>query len=220
MSEEQAIYGLTDEQHREVSQVVIDWRTIVRPQAGVVAAKRRTPSINRVMNVDDGYPVYEPREYRKVALFVPSRDTQQTTLQMFGKDLEGDIRITIDGTTYTIDCQSTSAQVRVAIPLPASICRITVFPGTWEFAWKDTAQEITAIPYSDFYGGLLVTDELWRSQTADGEEPVLVDSIDAIPFIEGQVKRGAISLASPWGDGIYMAQYWHCPGFNFAASSV
>jgi len=43
MSEEQAIYGLTDEQHREVSQVVIDWRTMVRPQAGVVAAKRRTP---------------------------------------------------------------------------------------------------------------------------------------------------------------------------------
>lgn len=220
MSEEQAIYGLTDDQHREVSQVVIDWRTIVRPQAGVLAAKRRTPAITRVMNVDDGYPVYDPREYRKVALFVPSRDTQQTTLQMFGTDLTGDLQITIDGTTYTIDCQSTSAQVRAAISLPANICRITVFPGMWEFAWAGDAKTITAIPYTDFYGGLVITDELWRSQTADGEEPVLVDSIDAVPFIEGQVKRGSISLASPWGDGIYMAQHWNCPGFNFAASVV
>lgn len=218
MSEEQAIYGLTDEQHREVSQVVIDWRTIVRPQAGVQPVKRRANAIARVMNVDVGYPVYEPREYREVALFTPSRDTQQTTLQMFGADLEGDIQITIDGATYTIDCQSTSAQLRTAIGLPLAICRITALPGMWEFAWSGDAKTITAIPYTDFYGGLLVTDELWRSQTADGEEPVLVDSIDAVPFIEGQVKRGAISLASPWGDGIYMAQYWHCPGFNFAAS--
>ncbi len=220
MSEEQTILGLTLDQHREVSQVVIDWRTTQRPQAGVPSAKRRTPSITRVMTVNAAYPVYEPREYRKVALFIPSRDTQQTTLQMFGTDLTGDIQITIDGTTYTIDCQVTSAQLRTAIGLPLAVCRITAFPGMWEFAWAGDAKTITAIPYTDFYGGLLVTDELWRSQTADGEEPVLVDSIDAVPFVEGQVKRGAISLASPWGDGIYMAQYWHCPGFNFAASVV
>ena len=220
MSEEQAIYGLTDDQHREVSQVVIDWRTIVRPQAGVPAATRRNLSIARVMNVDAAYPVYLPREYRSVALFTPSRDTQQTTLQMFGTDLTGYIQITIDGTTFTVDCQSTSAQLRTAFALPLNVCRVTAFPGTWEFAWSGDAKTITAIPYTDFLGGLLVTDELWRSQTADGEEPVLVDSIDAVPFIEGQVKRGAISLASPWGDGIYMAQYWHCPGFNFAASVV
>lgn len=210
------LIGYDDDQHARLSKVVFAVETTTGEEIGVPRKKRgRSAPFARVMVVDDEYPIYDPREYREVALFAMSPDSNQTTLQMFGVDLIGDIQITIDGATYTVNCQASNDELREALGLEPEVCRVTVFPGTWEFAWVDDALPIEAIPYTDFYGGLLVTDELWRSISEDGVDPLLVDSVDAIPFLQGSVKRGALSLASSFGGSLYMAQHWHCPGFNF-----
>lgn len=168
------------------------------------------------MIVDAGYPIYSPLEPRKVALFSPSPDTQQTTIQMFGCDLDGHVILTIDDSEYYVHCQSDSESLREELNL-GKTCRVTAFPGTWELAWSRDAPYVAARPSDYFYGGLLVREELFLSVTENGQDPVLVDCLDAIPFLEGEVKRGAISIAASYGVDTFLASYWRDPGFNFAA---
>lgn len=200
-----------------IAAAVVGYETTYRPQAGIARkAKAFYGSASRAMIIDDTYPVYSPRDSRKVALFQISPETNQTTVRMFGCDLSGYIVLTIAGDEFTVPCTATNVQLRTALNLGRT-CRVTAFPGTWEFAWRDRVLDITARPGNGFYGGLLVQDELWVSMTDDDEEPYLVDCVDSIPFIEGEVKRGALSIAQQYGHGTYLAAYWRDPGFNFAA---
>lgn len=211
-------YGLTDEQHSAVGKLVADAGVIVRKPAPARPRRSSTGGdVLRLMIVDDEYPVYAPKQIRKAALFVASFDTDQTTVQMFGSDLSGYLELNIGGTIRRAHCQATTDELRAALRLDPGFCRVSAFPGLWEFAWAGDALPLSVVPYSNFFGGVVVTDELWVSDTEDGLNPVLVDVVDAIPFIEGQVKRGAVSIGSPYGDGYFVAQYWNCPGFSFGA---
>lgn len=208
--------GLTIGQHDAVGRLIAAAGITVRKEAGPLPRGPVLPDVARIMIVDDTYPVYSPLVPRKVALFAPSPDTQQTTVQMFGCDLDGYILLTIDGTEFRVDCQSSIDQLSGTLGLGRT-CRVTAFPGTWEFAWKKDAPEVTARPSDGFYGGLIVRQELFLSVTDDGRYPILVDCLDAIPFIEGEVKRGALSIAWQHGVDTFLAAYWRDPAFNFAA---
>lgn len=210
--------ALTEGQHAAVGQLIYKSGIVVREEP---AKRPRRPSeggdVRRLMIVDGAYPVYAPKQLRKAALFSASFDTNQTTVQMFGNDLSGYLELTIGGKVFRPHCQSTAAELRNLVRLDPRYGRISVFPGLWEFAWTGDALPISVVPYSAYWGGVVVIDELWLSETENGVDPILVDVVDAIPFIEGQVKRGAVSIASAYGDGFFVAQYWNCPGFSFGA---
>lgn len=216
------ILGLTSAQHTEIGRLVFEGRTSLRPAVGVTPKKRRAHSTIRVMEISDDHPEYDPLNTREAALFVLNRQGIQKTLKFYGDNLEGDVVLTIDGQEYRLDCQSTTDELRDAIGLPLRDCRITAFPGLWEFAFSGADEhDVSAVAYdghtSDFFdGGLWVTDEGWVSETADGENYSVVDIIDGIQHLQGEVKRGATAIASPLSESLWIAGVWHCPAFTFA----
>ena len=219
----EAEFGLTDDQHRAIGRLVVAARASQRPQAGVLAKAKRTRRAARVMIVNSSFPVYSPKHSRYVALFDWNPTAYVKTVSFVGQNLEGDILLTIDGTTTQIDCRTSTNGLRAAIGLPLRQCRATAFPGYWEFVfpgrWKP---EVSAVPFepanSDdvfFQGGLWVVEEGWVSSMVDGISYTTVAAIDGIPFVEGEVRRGALAIASPLTDSLWIAGKWCCPAFSF-----
>lgn len=220
---EERILGLTEGQHREVGRLVVSARTSQRPPVGVRPKARHTRRAARVMIVSDSFPIYSPRIHRQVALFDWNRTAYVKTVSFVGQDLEGDILLTIDGTTYRIDCTVGNVGLRAALGLSHRVCRATAFPGYWEFVFPGRWRpEVSAVPFEPansgtpfFEGGLWVVQEGWVSATADGINPSLVPCVDGIPFVEGEVRRGALAIASPLTDSLWLTNKWHCPAFSF-----
>lgn len=194
----------------------------VRPSIEVGRRPPRPRGVARVMNVGDEFPVYSPLTVRKVALFQLSRETNQDVVQFFGEDLRGLVRLAVGDISIEIDCRASTDQLRAALGLSLQDCRITVFPGLWEFAWGEgiNRRPITctavAADLADFCtAGIVIRQEGWRSTSSDGDGFALVDLIDGIPFIEGELKRGAVSIASAIGDGLWIAHHWSCPAVTY-----
>lgn len=197
----------------------------VRPSIEVGRRPPRPRGVARVMNVGDEFPVYSPLTVRKVALFQLSRETSQDVVQFFGTDLHGLVRLTVGDISIEIDCRASTDQLRAALGLSLQDCRITAFPGLWEFAWSEgiNRRPITctaiAADLSDYCtAGIVIRQEGWRSTSSDGDGFALVDLIDGIPFIEGELKRGAVSIASAIGDGLWIAHHWSCPAVTYRIS--
>lgn len=194
----------------------------VRPAVEVGSRRPRPKGVARVMNVGDEFPVYSPLTVRQVALFQLSRETNQDVVQFFGEDLHGLVRLTVGDISIEIDCRASTAELRAALGIPLQDCRVTVFPGLWEFAWGDgiNRRPITCAPVAAelanyCMAGIVIRQEGWRSTSADGDGFALVNLIDGIPFIEGELKRGAVSIASAIGDGLWIAHHWSCPAVTY-----
>lgn len=216
------VYGLTLAQNVALEHLVRASKTGTRRMPYVPGANRRGASLARLMTIGDTFPIYNPLEPRPAAIFELSRYTQQATVKFVGENLWGPVRLTIGDISIEIDCRVTTAALRANLQA-LSRCRITAFPGLWEFAFDDS---VTELPWIDcepvatvnavrFLGGCIVTREGWRSTSADGDTVSMVDVIDSIPYIEGEVKLGAMALGLRYGAEVYLAGQWSCPAFTF-----
>ncbi len=194
----------------------------VRPAIELTGRPRRSRNVARVMNVGDEFPTYSPLEVRQTAIFYLDRESYQDTVQFFGEDLHGLVRVVAGDTSVEVDCRVTTAELREALGISLADCRITVFPGLWEFAWADSyvRRSVSVTPVNADVAeyckaGIVVRQEGWRSASADGDNYSLVNLIDGIPFIEGELKRGAVSIASAIGDGLWIAHHWSCPAVTY-----
>ena len=141
---------------------------------------------------------------------------------MSGTNLNGPIIVTISGVDYTLDCRANTETLRQVFSEYTRDCRITAFPGTWEFAWTGSAPEMSAregrfVNDDGYTGGLLVIDEAWVSED-DGNGGVgMIDVTDSMPFLEGEIRRGARAIAH-WSrqDG-WLVGEWVCRPFSFRA---
>jgi hypothetical protein len=216
------LYALSGAQFADVSKVV---RRVLKTSklspVEVATRPRRSSGIVRVQNVAEQYPVYDSLTTRQVALFELARDVETDVVQFFGEELHGLVQLQVGDISCEIDCRASTADLRAALGLSLLDCRVTAFPGLWEFAWEQaTRKPITCIAKpaieSDFcFAGIVVYREGWRSVTSDGANPVLVDLLDAIPYLEGELKRGSVSIASALGDGLYVAHHWSCPAVSY-----
>lgn len=230
MADENEIIGFeSEDDFSRVAAAVRDFETTLRPQAGVTR-KRRSSTYDtlRVMILGPEYPVYSPRESRAVVQFVRDLSRDTITIEMFGDDLAGFIDVWVDGTRYTTDCQLGTDELRAWFGFNLRDCRVTAFPGLWEFAFSGTAPTITAEPgpgYSSrsnrqYPGGALVTHEGWVSVDDNAGGLILVDVIDTIPYAEGEVKPGAIAIAR-WSSSVgWFVEKWQCREFRFYPESV
>lgn len=216
------LIALTEEQHADLSRIRrIVLKSGALPAADVPAKTRRSRTVARVMNVGDEFPTYSSLATRQVALFELARDVETDVIQFFGEDLHGLVSLRVGDISCEIDCRASTGELRQAVGLSVQDCRITAFPGLWEFAWGDvTRKSITCNPkpagLEDFcFAGIVVYPEGWRSVTSDGINPTMVDLIDGIPYIQGELKRGAVSIASALGEGLYIAHHWSCPSVTY-----
>jgi hypothetical protein len=226
------ILGLTPQQHADVGRLVIDSKTVARPETGAHVNRAKYPGIARVILIDADDPVYNPLAPRRVAIFRRNPKGSQKTIEFSGKNLEGDIILTIDGVEYRVPCSATAEELRAIVTIPLRDCRTTVFPGYWEFdfnagRWSQSVPAFTVEPYEPpeddndtpvFDGGIIVTDEGWVSRTDDGDTYVTIETNDWIPFLQGAVKSGAIGSALWSHEAGWLSLAWQCRDFSFAGS--
>lgn len=222
MSDSDEMIALHPADFADVQSMHREWLTTRRPQAGVQRKIRRTThDFMRVMIIDSDYPVYTPREERAVAYFVRDLTRQTISIEMFGDNLAGPVTVTIDGTAYTVVCQSSTAGLRAAFGFNLNYCRVTAFPGLWEFAFAGTAPTVTAEPAVGtsttltFSGGLVVTEEAWVSAADEQGRLLTIDVIDVIPFAEGEVKPGSVGVAMFAASSGWIVPKWYCREFQF-----
>lgn len=221
------VLGLDSQQHYEVGRLLGHSRDVVRRPPPTARRSLTAAGVVRIMQTGDEYPIYNPRVTRSVAVFELNPDAKTRTITMSGNNLEGKLIVTIDGVSYgQVDCRATTDQLRAAIPLDLDDCRITAFPGYWEFAfeesgrWARTQPVLTVTPYVPssvpfFDGGLWVQEEAWTSVSDDGDTYATIEITDCLPFIEGEVRRGAIAIAH-WSDQAgWIASQWTCRPFTF-----
>jgi hypothetical protein len=219
------IYGLTQEQHTAVGDLLQRSGNIVRAEAPPVVRRGAPSEFVRVMSLD--FPTYSPREAREVALFEHDPLAVVVTAKFFGESLAGDVVLKFGSLSIRLDCRSTTAQLRAKLGVALNYCRATVFPGLWEFHFVDPTVVRTQTPPTidvetyftggnlPFTGGVVVTREGWVSATDDGDNFAKVEVIDAVPFRKGQVKAGGIALAQRYGADQFMVSGWSCPEFTF-----
>ena len=215
------IYGLYEQQHSALGDLIFKGGVIVRKPPSKTAKRAFVPGFVRVMTIADGYPIYTPRADRPVAYFERRTDLETITIEMFGSDLAGPIDVTIDGRSYTADCQAGTDELRSVFRFLLKVCRVTALPGLWEFAFTGVAPTITAkpavgtSPTQTFSGGLVVNQEAWVSVSDGDANLASLDVVDAIPFVEGEVKRGSVGIAF-WSDEIgWLVLQWQCREFSF-----
>lgn len=216
------LFALSAAQFSDVSKVVRRVLKTSELSTGDVATRpRRAIGVARVMQIADAYPVYDSLATRQVALFELNRDVDTDVVQFFGDNLHGLVQLSVGDISCEIDCRASTAELRAALGLSVIDCRVTAFPGAWEFAWDQAIRKpITCVAKpaieSEFcMAGIVVYREGWRSVSSDGSNPVLVDLLDAIPYLEGEVKRGAVAIASALGDGLWVAHHWSCPAVSY-----
>ena len=223
MSSNATLIGYTEEQHRRLSAVVLQVETLTGTDIGVPRKKRppSQPTAARVMIIDESYPVYSPRVARQVAVFVHDPTAAVITVEMSGDDLYGFLELTIDGTSYVVDCQWDTSALQAALGFAPTVVRVRVFPGMWEFVFLtvESPPVVTVEPYynnsSIFSGGALVIREGWLSLD-DGENGFeTLACFDAMPFLEGELKRGSRAIAHWESSSGWLAGEWKCRDFRF-----
>lgn len=230
MSDE--LIGYTDEQHREISRVVLDARKWTAPAVGVASSQSLYPGVARVIAHHSDAPTYQPKTTRECAIFELNANGQQKTLEFSGQALEGDLVLTIAGHEVQVDCRTTTSQLRAKLidaGISAADCRATVFPGLWEFdfnagryfeqapsmsaeAWEPPSDDLDSPVFS---GQLKIVDEAWLSVSADGVEPTTIETRDWIPHKSGAIKAGAIGAASWSHEAGWLVLAWQCRDYSF-----
>lgn len=213
------LYGFTEAQFTTAERHFARAGDIVREPVGVRPASFSYPGVLRVMIIEPGYPVYSPRTKRKVAAFRLDLDNETLTVEMSGDDLFGDLIVTVDGVEFRANCQSTTDELR-AIFNPR-FCRITAFPGMWEFAFVGSAPAMSVRPYIPsmesllYQGGAIVIPEAWVSVTDSAGNLETIDLRDGMPFLDGEVKPGARAFALYSNQTAWTVSEWQCRPFRF-----
>lgn len=225
MAESYEIIGYdSEDDFNRVAAAVRDYETTLRPQAGVKKKKRTgTYDTARVMILGPEFPIYSPRSSRQCAYFLHDLTRDTITIEMFGDDLAGFIDVYIDGVLYRTNCQSSTEELREFFGFDLATCRVTAFPGYWEFAFSGSAPTITAEPgagYSPlsnrlYTGGVVVTYEGWVSADDGNGGLDTLELVDTIPFAEGEVKPGAIAIARFSNQVGWFVEKWQCREFRF-----
>lgn len=218
-------HALSGRQYRKFQKLVRDSQELEWSVGNVEPADRRRPVAARLMTIGDEVPVYDPLTPRKAALFTLNRDGLQKTVRFQGENLWGSVQLSVGGMSIAVDCRVDTETLRSRLAGLAD-CRITVFPGFWEFAFAETVNELPTITCEPvittaterFIGGCIVMQEGWRSASVDGDNYSQVDVIDSIPFIEGEVKLGAMSVGLRYGAETYLCGTWSCPAYSFRSS--
>jgi len=224
-------FGLTIGQHDGLGRLLAAAGITVREAP---PARPRPPidpdTALRVMILGDEYPIYSPRTERRCVYFMRDLTRATITIEMFGDNLSGFIDVTIGGTLYRTNCQLGTDELRAWFGFDSDVCRVTSFPGLWEFAYApgETAPEFLAEPGpgtsggspQQFRGGVVVTYEGWVSVDNGGGELDTVDVIDTIPFAEGEVTPGAIAIAR-WSSSVgWFVEKWQCREFRFTPEQL
>lgn len=227
--------GLTDEQHFEVGQLILQSRNTTRPEDTGETGKRYLPPA-RVIALQDR--VYNPLQSTLCPVFVYSRTKTVWVVEQVGSALAGYIAITINGRRFKLECRRENlTDVERAVPG----LRATVFPGLWELDFGDkagtvtvTAQNITSaenlslcqlfdnVTSVIYSGSLIVRQEAWVSVPRLELSPAvqIVQVTDAIPYSTGSVTAGAIGLSVWSWDAAYLAMAWQCRNFSQATGYV
>lgn len=207
---------------------------------GTIADGKGFPDVARLMTIATTPPKYRPLVDRNAAIFTHEVDLITVIVKFFGEDLWGDVRLRIWPLTYInpedvedtentapidvrVDCRIETPALRAAIALPPDLCRITAFPGLWEFAFARNVIDaptivvdpvITSAPRR-FLGGAVPFREAWRSRSSGGNSFDIVKVVDSIPHLDGEVKPGAMTLGYKIGLDRFVCSNWSCPRFTF-----
>ena len=212
-----------------------DWTTTQRPQAGVKDKKRLSRAGLRVIAMTDR--TYDSTTDEQLPYFDFDRNRTIFNVQQFGTSLSGYLVLTINGVQYVVECRRENL---ADIQIPG--LRITVLPGLWEFDFGrlteqqsgdvtveietlTSAQQLSVCELFDdsttpiFTGHAIVRRESWV--TVEGVSgPDTVPVTDCLPYLTGNVGRGAIGSAVWNPSAGWVAVAWMCRSFSHANGYV
>ena len=232
------LYPLTLKQNIAIERIWRDARWLVGGNPELPAASPRPP-FARLMTVGSTFPKYRPVQLRNAALFDYRPELATICIKFIGENLWGDVSLTIGETSVRLDCRADTETIRGRLNFNLDYCRATAFPGLWEFAFGPDIPDVPTItidPVSTsnsvrFLGGAYPFREAWRSVSSNEFNYDTVKVVDAIPFIEGEVKLGAMTIGqlmtvksfeeTATGERVakdvdaYLCGQWSCPAFTF-----
>lgn len=231
-------YGLTLEQHRELSRLVLDARHSVRSADTVPPRARQYRPPVRVIALTDR--TYDSRTFERLPYFVYEPQRTVYTIQFIGSALSGYVALTISGQRFVLECRREHlADIEAAIPG----LRATVLPGLWELDFGVPASadsisvEISAITTDEntsicalfddldsavYSGATLVRSEAWVTTIDETELPAVARTPvrDCIPYETGSVGAGAIGIVAWTWDAGFLAIAWQCRTWSWATGYV
>ena len=228
------MYGLTAKQFNAVGQLVTAAGSRSRPEA-TRPGLGPYPGACRVILFGDDDPTYTPKTLRRVGLFRLNTTGIQKTVEFTGHSLEGDLVLTIAGIESRVPCKSTTEELRAILAdngIAAKDCRLTVFPGLWEFdfntggRWSETPPAFNCQPFIPpddddetpvFGGELAIVDEAWVTVTTDGDTFFQIGARDWIPHAAGAVKSGSVGAGVWCEEAGWLVLAWQCRDFSFRA---
>jgi hypothetical protein len=190
------------------------------------------PGSCRVILLDPQNPRYTPKVARNVGLFRLNPEGVQFTASFRGHEMEGDIVLSIGDVVVQVPCEIQTDALRLALQtagITATDCRVTVFPGLWEFdfnggKWKAAAPSIELIPFEPpeddettpiFSGQITLISEAWLSVTNDGRTVATVPARDWVQHDPNAIRTGAIGGAVWSHEAGYLVLAWQCRDFSF-----
>lgn len=232
------VYGLTLDQHRQVSRLALDARYNVRSADAVPPRVRQYRPPVRVIALTDR--TYDSRTFERLPYFVFEPQRTVYTIQFVGSALSGYVALTISGQRFVLECRrETLSDIETAVPG----LRATVLPGYWELdfgvpTYSDgISVEISAITTDEntsicalfddldsavFSGATIVRREGWVTSIDETELPAVARTPvrDCIPYENGSVGAGAIGIVAWTWDAGFLAIAWQCRTWSWATGYV
>lgn len=186
--------------------------------------------------------VYDSTRSESLPVFIYDRTRTVFNVQQMGTSLSGYLVLKINGVSYVVECRRENFD-----DITISGLRITVLPGMWELdfgvltdakaaattvevATLTSQQQLSLCELFDdettpiFTGSTLVRREFWV--TVPGAEfsdtiPVHHEEVtDCLPYLTGNVGRGAIGTCVWNWDAGYTSIAWMCRSFSHANGYV
>lgn len=233
------ILGLTPQQHAGLGKLLYQSGIVTRLEDATKGGNQYLPPV-RVIALTDR--VYDSTTSESLPVFIYDRTRTVFNIQQMGTSLSGYLVLKINDVSYVVECRRENFD---DITIPG--LRITVLPGLWELDFgilTDTKADATTVEvvtltseqqlslcelFDDettpiFTGSTLVRREFWV--TVPGPEfsdtlPVQHQEVtDCLPYLTGNVGRGAIGTCVWNWDAGYTAIAWMCRTFSHANGYV
>jgi hypothetical protein len=233
------ILGLTPQQHAGLGKLLYQSGIVTRLEDATKGGNQYLPPV-RVIALTDR--VYDSTASELLPVFVYDSTRTVFNVQQSGSSLSGYLVLKINGVPYVVECRRQNFD-----DLNIAGLRITVLPGMWELDFGilteskaaattvevvslTTEQQLSLCELFDdettpiFLGSMLVRREFWV--TVPGPEfsdtlPVQHQEVtDCLPYLTGNVGRGAIGTCVWNWDAGYTAIAWMCRTFSHANGYV